>query len=106
MVILVGGIAFVLTLISFAEDDELDVLEHAVVGTCPRWLKRVTFRVMNHSGILGLKALVLRECSGLRPLREDDPRGRPRAFDGGRANDSVAMGLEESEDISSFCDDS
>jgi hypothetical protein len=93
---------FVLSLVSFVEGDVSDVLEHVVVGTCARWLKRVTFRAMNHSGILGLKTVVFRECSGLMPLREDDPRGRPRALDGGRANDSVVTGLAESDDISSL----
>jgi hypothetical protein len=50
--------------------------------------------------------LVRRGCGGFSPLREEDPRGRPRALEGGRANESVARGRVELEDISSFGVDS
>jgi len=50
--------------------------------------------------------LVLRECGGFNPLREEDPRGRPCALEGGRANESAATGRVDLEDISSFWVDS
>jgi hypothetical protein len=49
---------------------------------------------------------VLRECGGFSPLREEDPRGRPRVLGDGRANESVATGRADLENISSFWLDS
>jgi hypothetical protein len=55
---------------------------------CSMSLNRVTLRAINHSGMSGLKVAGLCGRCGLRPRREDDPRGRPRPLGVGRANES------------------
>ena len=50
---------------------------------------RVTFRSINQSGIHGLNAERSRDCVFLVPLRDEEPRGRPRVR-GIRANESGA----------------
>ena len=58
-------------------------------GAAERADARATFRSINQSGIRGLNAGRSRDCDFLVPLRDEEPRGRPRLL-GIRANESGA----------------
>lgn len=62
--------------------------------------KSVTFRCRNHSGIAGLNVSGFRGLWEPTGLREEEPLGRPRALEGGRAKESELAGRGEDRGIS------